>query len=174
QRVNCGDKMDVGIGFEDITSRAGAEHFARNFLGLMHRENQDFSPGDSRNNLPGRIEAVQLWHADVDDRKIRLELSCLVDRLPSVRRFGTHLPTGPSFQQRPKPAPDNGMIICNHDSSFRQAAPSRGRSTTLMVVPRVCDWISRCPPSSCTLSRMPAIPTPTVPAEFLPGRVAAS
>jgi hypothetical protein len=49
-------------------------------------------------DLPGCVQTIQFWHANIQNQKIRFELPALLDRIPSISGLSTDVPT----QVRPK------------------------------------------------------------------------
>jgi hypothetical protein len=62
-------------------------------------------------DLPGRLDAVQDRHLDVDQRDVGQVRHGERDRLTAVRGLGYHLDVVLGVQQRPEAGPDQGLII---------------------------------------------------------------
>src|SRR3989441_4928400 len=127
----------------------------------MHGENQHFSLGEDFQDLARGLQAVQCWHADVQDRYIWLRSQGFLHCFPAVCRFATDLPSRAAFQQEAHTVSHHFMIISHQDPKKGHDSPPRGR-IALTKVPRQLELISKRPWSCLTRSRIPAMPTPSL------------
>ncbi len=79
----------------------------------MHRQNQHLGLRTFLQDVTRGVQSIQLRHADVDDRNVRLELSGFFHGLRASKGFSANLPSSLRFHQRSKPSSDNSMIIGN-------------------------------------------------------------
>ena len=72
------------------------------------------------------LQAIQVWHAHIQDYDFGPELFGESNRLPSSLRLAANLPTPLGFDQWPQAAADDGLFI----ATARYVAPERieGRS----------------------------------------------
>ena len=67
--------------------------------------------GEGRRNTLRCFNAAQIRHAYIENRDVRLSRLSLINRLPSIRRFGDHDEFGLVFQQKPQAAAHYGVIV---------------------------------------------------------------
>jgi len=66
-------------------------------------------------NFAGRVEAIQVRHADVHDDDIRFQLFGFFDSVPAVNRFATNFPSASALQQNTNALTDIFMVIRDED-----------------------------------------------------------
>ena len=100
QRVAAGDDADRGdellgrVVLEHEAAGAGAERLVDVLVEVEGREDEDPRGGVGGEDAPGRLEPVELGHADVHQHDGRVEAGGLVDRLEAVARLGDDLDVG--------------------------------------------------------------------------------
>ena len=68
-----------------------------------------------RRQLPGRGDAIELWHRDVHQHDFRIQFACKLDGLAAVVRLTDHF-VALGLQQTAKAVPKQRVIIGNQDS----------------------------------------------------------
>ena len=74
--------------FHDVTEGARRHSGAKVVWVLVHRQKNNLRLGARRFELPGRFDASQHWHGDVEQEEVRLKGGSLVDQgLPIANGF---------------------------------------------------------------------------------------
>ena len=116
--INRLEQFRIRVGFQHVSERSAAQHFARKLLGKMHAQNQHLG---FRRTLPhGRrdLQAVHLRHGQVQQEEIRLALFHQVHGGEAVGGLATNFDAALRFQHCPQPAPYHGVIV-RHEHSIR-------------------------------------------------------
>src|SRR6185436_12254886 len=141
------------------------EHLAYERLGIVHRQDQDFGRGQCLADLPRRLEAVQVRHADVQDDDVGTQPLRLVARFAPVDGLADELPALLRLEQRAQALADDLVVVGDEDADRLRLHGASGNET-LMVAPRSPESTSSEPPSWRTRARMPGNPTPSPCGEF--------
>src|ERR1700732_282251 len=74
-----GSRQTLGeIGFQEVATSSGIQRAANHLVRLVHGKHKNLGIGKRLTDLTRNLDAIQLGHADIDDRHIRFELNCLL------------------------------------------------------------------------------------------------
>jgi hypothetical protein len=92
----------------------------------VHREHEHLRAFDALQDLPRRLDAVQLRHRDVHDDDVRAELLDEIDRGPAVARFADDLDLLVRLEDAAQALSDHGVIVNQEDANLlhREFLPS--------------------------------------------------
>ena len=76
---------------------------------------------------PGRLEPVELGHADVHQDDGRVEARRLVDRLEPVARLGHDLDVLLAGEQHAEAGADHRLVVGDEDADAHRPSPPSGR-----------------------------------------------
>ena len=77
------------------------------------------------------LQAVHVWHAQVQDHKIRRMPRSLFDSLDAVGRFVAYLPIGMILKKPSQQNTDCGIIVRNQDSHSHMTGQKQGRAASV-------------------------------------------
>jgi hypothetical protein len=82
----------------------------------VYRQNQNASIWRCRQNLPRRVQPVQVRHSDIQQQHVWLQLAGTLDSFPAVSGLATNFPPGMAFEQGANAFPRHLVIVCDKDS----------------------------------------------------------
>ena len=77
----------------------------------MMSDHQHFGPGTCLPNLPGRLQSIQVGHADINDDDVRIQLRALFHSLTPGAGFPADLPARVLFDEHFQAFPNYIMIV---------------------------------------------------------------
>ena len=100
----------------EIAQNTAFQHLGNEPLVGVHGEGQNLDGGILGEDLPGRLDAVELGEADIHDHQVGLELEHLAHRGAAVARFSDDLELRMLLQKRAEPVQQHLMIV--HEEDF--------------------------------------------------------
>ena len=79
-------------------------------IGIGDGQHNDFELGIVLQKLTRSVQAVEGWHANVEDDNIRLQLLGHFDRLAAIGGFPAHFPALMFLEKRTQ-APANNFVV---------------------------------------------------------------
>ena len=89
-----------------------------------HHDDRHLALGE---DLPGRLDTVELGHADVHEHHVRFELVCEAHRLDAVSRLAHDLKPG-ALEQLAEVEADDGLVLANQHAHPRTVIDGVGAS----------------------------------------------
>ena len=117
------------IRFQQISLGSGLQHFLYDLLRVRDRQNQNAMAGFVSQNLPCGFQPIQVWHSDVQNDHIGLQLPGLLDCFTAISSLSANNPSRMSGQQRAHTPAYNLMVISNKNSKWVRNAPPVTRLT---------------------------------------------
>ena len=133
KRVPGGDRADgcdqlLGrVVLEDEAAGAGSERFVDVLVEVERREDEDPRRVVGREDPPGRLEPVELGHADVHQDDGGIEAGGLLDRLEPVARLGDDLDVLFAGEQHAEAGADHRLVVGDEDADRHARSPPSGR-----------------------------------------------
>jgi hypothetical protein len=133
ERVSSGDGADSGeelfgrVVLENETAGAGAECLVDVLIEVERREDQDPGTVVGGEKAPGRLEAVELGHADVHQDDGRVKTACLVDRLETVARFRDDFDVLFARKEHPEAGAHHRLVVGDEYANSHGRPPLIGR-----------------------------------------------
>ena len=93
---------------------------------VERREDDDPSPAVGSDDPPGRLDAVELWHADVHQDHRRIEASRLLDRLEAIRGLRDDRDVRLLGQQHAEARPDQRLVVGHEHADAHGPRPRAG------------------------------------------------
>src|SRR5579862_9328253 len=93
------------------------------FLLIVHAEHENVSGRRCFSNARNGLEAVQLWHGDIEDHQIWVENPGFFDGFAPVARLRDDIPFGFLFKQCSKPSAHDDMIVYYDDRGSLGVSP---------------------------------------------------
>ena len=174
QRVARGDDADAGgqlLGRDVLEQEAAGARPQRLVDVLVEVEGREHEDADATvgrrvaaaRDPPGRLDAVELGHADVHQDDVRRQASGLVDRLAPVRGLADDLEVLLGVEDHAEARADERLVVGDEDADAHagsaSAAPTGSRARTVKPPPGRGP-ASSSPPWTRTRSRMPMRPWP--------------
>ena len=78
--------------------------------------------------LPGRLDAVELRHPDVEQAHVGAELARERDRLAPVGGLADHLDAGLGVEDHPQPGADELLIVGDEHADAHRRRPAAARA----------------------------------------------
>ena len=150
----AGQLLAVGV----LEQEAGGARLHRPvdvLVEVERREHQDAGPRVGAARAGGRLDAVELRHADVHEQDVRVVGAGGCERVDPVAGLGRHLDVGLGLEHHPQPLAHEVLVVCDDDADHWTGSdaftvkPPPGRGSARSS-----------PPSSATRSCMPARPWP--------------
>ena len=122
--------MDFANGLKQL--RAGAEWLQHITLGtsrhrflqkvdaLLGRDHDDRAMRGTTRYQPGGLDAVEVWHVDVHQDDVRLELGRAANRFLTTGRGGDKLHVGLSANQHGERFPNGGTVVHREHTDGRR------------------------------------------------------
>ena len=107
------DQVMVCIGLQEITTRTGFEELIDQHLGVMHREDENFSGCKTTVELARHFDAIDYWKGVVDDGNVRPRFDRSSDCLLTIRSLSNDLPIRLGFEDAADPQADDLVIVGN-------------------------------------------------------------
>jgi hypothetical protein len=104
------------IRLEDPSAHTGFQAVPDDLLGFHVGKHQYFLVLTVSQNLAGRVNAVQVRRANIQDEKIWLQLPAFYDGFASIGGLSTDLPSCVRSDQRTQAHPKNWMIISQQNA----------------------------------------------------------
>jgi len=103
--------------FRDRTSESSMCRFRGEFLRYaLHRQKQHGKVRPDAGYFPRGLQAVHLWHRQVEYNHVRGELSGLSDGVLAVERVAADCPVCMVLDEAPQQAADGGVVIGNQNA----------------------------------------------------------
>jgi len=84
-----------------------------------------------REDAPGRLEPVELGHADVHEHDVGLKRPRLLERFTAVRSLADHLDVLLRFQDHAKAAAQKRLVVGDEDADHRSLTATGSRARTM-------------------------------------------
>ena len=133
--VDGRNQVLVGVGLQDVPTRAGLQHVACKFFRTMHRQHQHFGVGRVFEDLPGGIEAVQLRQAQIHHDDVGPKSPALFDRVAPCRGLAADFPAFLAFKERADASPHDRVIVNDEDAQGHQPASFTSGTRARTIVP---------------------------------------
>jgi hypothetical protein len=109
--IDSGDEIVHRVAFQDVTERAGIEHLANDFGGVMHGKDEDFGATAAIENLPRGIQSIEARHADVQQGDIGIEQQHSLDGFLAIAGFAHDGPAKLRLKKIAQTEPNNFMVV---------------------------------------------------------------
>ncbi len=110
------DQVIGCIGLQEITTRSRCEELIDQHLGIMHREDENFSGCKTPVELACHLDAVDQWKGVVDDGNVGPRFHRSSDCLLAIRSLSNDLPIWLGVEDAAEPQADDLMIVGNQDA----------------------------------------------------------
>ena len=104
---------------------------------LAERRKNEHCRGAVSCNFARRVEAIATGHLDVEDAHLGLMLACQFHRFIAATRF-SHDDIALVFEHLAQIEPDDGLVLCDHDSLGHTRSPRGTGSLGRQVLPGCC------------------------------------
>ena len=150
-------RLDV---LDEESGRAGAQRVEDVLVQAVVGQDDDVHPGQGRvrGDAPGRLDAVDDRHLDVDERDVGQVLPGQCQALAAVGGLGHHLDVVLDVEQRAESAADERLVVDQQDTDHD--VRSTGSSAWTVKPPSLRGSARSRPPRAVTRSRIPSSPTP--------------
>ena len=125
---------------------ARAERFVDVLVEVERRQDEDAGRGIGGDDAPGRLEPVELGHADVHQDDGRLEAGGLLDRLEAVARLGDDLDVLLAGEQHPKSGAHHRLVVGDEHANRHGRPPPIGSRVLRTKPPPVAVSVVISPP----------------------------
>src|SRR5260370_36672455 len=100
----------------------------------MYSQDQNASLRICGEDLPRRVQPVQVRHSDIEQQNVRLQLAGVLDGFAAVPGFATYFPSRMIFQQRANAFSSHFVAIRNKNSNRAQTSPPRKTAVRARLV----------------------------------------
>ncbi len=115
-RLHCRHQIVGSVGLKNPPTNPRFQAVAHHLLGVDSGKDQDYLVRIVFQNLPGRVQSIQFWQADVQNKKIWFQLHALLDRISSVVGLSTDLPAFVRSKQRAQTEAKYRMIVSHQNA----------------------------------------------------------
>ena len=120
------DQLLRRVVLQDEAARTGPERLVDVLVQIERREDEDARLRVGREDAAGRLQPVELRHADVHQHDRRIEAGSLVDRLEAVRRLGDDLDVVLVGEQHAEAGPHHRLVVGDEDADRHRPSPPSG------------------------------------------------
>ena len=124
QGVDRGNEVPLRVRLEYVAAGSCLERLLDKRFGSVHGQHQDPHFRICLENLRGRIQAIQLGHANVEDHDLRTKRSGFLNGFPSVTGLTHYLPIRLRFQKSAQAPTHDRVIVRDQNRNCLHAAPS--------------------------------------------------
>ena len=153
-RVHQLRRLDV---LEEEAARAGADGGVDVLVEIERRQHEDARARPALDELPCRLDAVEVRHAHVHEDDVGVELARELERLHAVGRFAHELEVGPLLEHHAEAAAHERLVVDDENAGHS------GNLAATRKPPVFSGPVSSEPPNAVTRSRIPMRPRPEPP-----------
>ena len=112
------EELSTSVAFQDVTTCAGIEDGEDQFLRFDAGENQNLGGRAAMEDLPCRIEAIELRHPDIDHGDVRTFLLSERYGLTTIGCLGADRPSGFSLDETAEAFSNEFVVVSEKDASW--------------------------------------------------------